>query len=81
MTDTANVTRDPERRKPGRPLVDEDLADQLLDKARAEDAELLGPSTAVAEGCTATVEVVMVTVWNGLWRPTWREACMAFRSR
>ena len=27
MTDTANMTRDPERRRPGPPLVDVDLAE------------------------------------------------------
>jgi len=31
---------------PARPLVDEELADQLLGRAQAEGAELLGP-----DGC------------------------------
>jgi hypothetical protein len=44
MHDTARVPRKPEGESPAaRPLVDEDLADQLLGKARAEGAELLGP--------------------------------------
>ena len=45
MTDTAKVSRKSEGGKPDRrPLVDDDLADQLLGKAQAEGAELLGPA-------------------------------------
>jgi len=43
MTETAKVARNTEGGRPGRPLVDDDLADQLLGKARAEGAEPLGP--------------------------------------
>ena len=45
MSDTAMVPRKPEGgdRPARRPLVDEELADQLLGKAAAEGAELLGP--------------------------------------
>jgi hypothetical protein len=44
MSDTAMVRRKPEDRPPERrPLVDEQLADQLLGKAAAEGVELLGP--------------------------------------
>jgi hypothetical protein len=42
MTDTAKVPRKSEGGKPARrPLVDDELADQLLGKAQAEGAELL----------------------------------------
>ena len=45
MSDTAMVPRKSEGdRPPGRrPLVDEELADELLGKAQAEGVELLGP--------------------------------------
>jgi hypothetical protein len=47
MTETAKVPRKSEGGRPGRrPLVDDELADQLLGKAQAEGAELLGP-----DGC------------------------------
>jgi hypothetical protein len=47
MTDTAKVPRNTEGGRPGRrPLVDDELAGQLLGKAQAEGAELLGP-----DGC------------------------------
>ena len=42
MTDTAKVPRKTEGGRVGRrPLVDDELADQLLGKAQAEGAELL----------------------------------------
>ena len=44
MSDTAMVSRKPDGQPPGRrPLIDEQLADQLLGKAQAEGVELLGP--------------------------------------
>lgn len=44
MSDTAMVPRKPDDGPPvRRPLVDEELADQLLGKAAAEGVELLGP--------------------------------------
>jgi hypothetical protein len=44
MSDTGMVPRKSDGRRPGRPpLVDEELADQLLGKAQAEGVELLGP--------------------------------------
>ena len=43
MTDTAGVPRKREGGEPGRrPLIDEELADHLLDKARAEQLRTLG---------------------------------------
>ena len=43
MQDTSKVARKHEGGKPGRRLlVDDELADQLLGKAQAEGAELLG---------------------------------------
>jgi len=51
MTDTSMVPRkrggDP---PPRRPLVDEQLADQLLGKAAAEGVELLGPGVRLTDG-------------------------------
>jgi hypothetical protein len=47
MNDTSTVPRKPEGGKPARrPLVDDELAGQLLGKAAAEGVELLGP-----DGC------------------------------
>jgi hypothetical protein len=43
MQDTAKVPRKPDGGKPARrPLVDDELADQLLGKAQAEGVEVLG---------------------------------------
>jgi hypothetical protein len=42
------------RRRP--PLVDEDLADQLPGKARAEGAELLGPDGLLSQVTKAVLE-------------------------
>jgi hypothetical protein len=50
MTDTAAVPRDSRRPLAGRPVVDEQLADQLLAKAEAEGVELLGPDGAAFAG-------------------------------
>ena len=47
MQDTAQVPGKPDGDQPTRrPLIDEQLADQLLGRAQAEGAELLGP-----DGC------------------------------
>ena len=44
MQDTSKVARKSEGGKPAcLPLVDDELADQLLGRAQAEGAELLGP--------------------------------------
>ena len=51
MTETSMVPRKSEGERPKRrPLVDDELADQLLGKAQAEGAELLGPLWAVVPG-------------------------------
>jgi transposase-like protein len=42
--------------KPTRPLVDEELADQLLDRAQAEGAELLGPDGLLSQVTKAVLE-------------------------
>jgi hypothetical protein len=45
MTDTSTVPGKRDGDRPARPpLVDEHVAGQLLEKARAEGAELLGPT-------------------------------------
>lgn len=51
MSDTSEMGRKREG-LPGRrrPLVDDELADQLLGRAQAEDVELLGPEGAVVPG-------------------------------
>lgn len=53
MTDTSMV---PRKRDAGQPLVDEELADQLLGKARAEGAELLGPDGLLSQVTKAVLE-------------------------
>jgi hypothetical protein len=56
MTDTADMGRNREG-PPGRwPLVDEELADQLLDRALAEGAELLGPDGLLSQVTKAVLE-------------------------
>ena len=45
MSDTAMVPRKSDGHQPGRPpLVDEELADQLLGKAQAEGSSCLAPT-------------------------------------
>ena len=57
MTDTAKVPRKAEGGRPGRrPLVDDDLADQLLGKAQAQGAELLGPDGLLSQVTKAVLE-------------------------
>ena len=49
--------RKPEERSPGRrPLADEQLADELLGKAQAEGAELLGPDGLLPQVTKAVLE-------------------------
>jgi transposase-like protein len=57
--------REPESGKPRRPLVDEDLADQLLDKARAEGAELLGPDGLLSQVTRAVLERALAEEMTG----------------
>ncbi len=66
MSDTAKMGRKPESGEPARrPLVDEDLADQLLDKARAEGAELLGPGGLLSQVTRAVLERALAEEMTG----------------
>src|SRR5215470_15699714 len=66
MSDTAMVPRKPEDRPPGRrPLVDEQLADQLLGKAAAEGVELLGPDGLLSQVTKAVLERALAEEMTG----------------
>ena len=66
MTDTSTVPRKPEDRPPGRPpLVDEELADQLLGKAQAEGVELLGPDGLLSQVTKAVLERALAEEMTG----------------
>ncbi len=66
MSDTTKMGRKPESGEPARrPLVDEDLADQLLDKARAEGAELLGPDGLLSQVTRAVLERALAEEMTG----------------
>jgi hypothetical protein len=57
MTDTAKVPCNTEGGRPGRrPLVDDELADQLLGKTQSEGAELLGPDGLLSQLTRAVLE-------------------------
>jgi putative transposase len=57
MTDTAMVARNADGKPPQRrPLVDEELADQLLGRADAEGVELLGPDGLLSQVTKAVLE-------------------------
>jgi transposase-like protein len=57
MQDTAMVPRKPEGKRPERPpVVDEQLADQLLGKAQAGGVELLGPDGLLSQVTKAVLE-------------------------
>src|SRR6478672_9848933 len=57
MTDTSMVPRKRDGDLPSRPpLIDEDLADQLLGKAQAEGVELLGPEGLLSQVTKAVLE-------------------------
>ena len=66
MTDTSMVARkrdgDP---PPSSPLVDEDLADQLLGKAQAEGVELLGPDGLLSQVTKAVLERALAEEMTG----------------
>jgi hypothetical protein len=71
MTDTAKVPRKSEGGKPARrPLVDDDLADQLLGKAQAEGAELLGPDGLLSQLTKAVLERALAGEMTGHWAMT-----------
>jgi putative transposase len=66
MQDTAKMTRKPDGGKPApRPLVDEELADQLLGKAQAEGAELLGPDGLLSQVTKAVLERALAEEMTG----------------
>jgi putative transposase len=66
MTDTAKVPRKSEGGKPARrPLVDDELADQLLGKALAEGAELLGPDGLLSQVTKALLERALAEEMTG----------------
>ena len=66
MTDTSMVPRQPEGGPPARrPLVDEQLADQLLGKAAAEGVELLGPGGLLSQVTRAVLERALAEEMTG----------------
>ena len=66
MTDTARVPRKRDGGEPGRrPLIDEELADRLLDTARAEGAELLGPDGLLSQVTKAVLERALAEEMTG----------------
>ena len=66
MTGTSMVARKPGDRLPGRrPLVDEELADQLLGKAQAEGAGLLGPDGLLSQVTKAVLERALAEELTG----------------
>jgi Transposase, Mutator family len=66
MSDTSTVPRKPEGGKPARrPLVDEELADQLLGKAQAEGVELLGPDGLLSQVTKAVLERALAEEMTG----------------
>jgi transposase-like protein len=56
MTDTEVVPRKPDRPDGDSPLVDEQLADELLGRAQAQGAELLGPDGLLSQVTKAVLE-------------------------
>jgi len=66
MDDTAKVPRKPDGRPPRRrPLVDEQLADQLLERAQAEGAELLGPDGLLSQVTRVVLERALAEEMTG----------------
>ena len=66
MTDTAKVPSKSEGGKRARqPLVDDELADQLLGKAQAEGAELLGPDGLLSQVTKAVLERALAEEMTG----------------
>src|SRR5215471_10644554 len=66
MTDTSTVPRNPDGDRPARrPLVDEQLADQLLGKAQAEGVELLGPDGLLSQVTKAVLERALAEEMTG----------------
>jgi len=66
MQDTAKMTRKPDSGKPApRPLIDEELADQLLGQAQAEGVELLGPDGLLSQVTRAVLERALAEEMTG----------------
>ena len=66
MTDTSMVPRKRDGDRPvRRPLVDEELADQLLGKAQAEGVELLGPDGLLSQVTKAVLERALAEEMTG----------------
>src|SRR5215468_8269352 len=66
MSDTAMVPGNPDGDwPPRRPLVDEQLADQLLGKAAAEGVELLGPDGLLSQVTKAVLERALAEEMTG----------------
>jgi putative transposase len=66
MNDTAMVPRKREDQPPERrPLVDDQLADELLGKAQAESVELLGPDGLLSQVTKAVLERALAEEMTG----------------
>src|SRR5580704_2255295 len=66
MQDTSKVARKSEGGKPARrPLVDDELADQLLGRAQAEGAELLGPDGLLSQVTKVVLERALAEEMTG----------------
>jgi putative transposase len=66
MTDTSTVPRRSDGGQPARrPLIDEQLADQLLGKAQAEGVELLGPDGLLSQVTRAVLERALAEEMTG----------------
>src|SRR5215472_6710041 len=65
MSDTAKMGRECEGPPGRRPLVDDELADQLLGRAQAEGAELLGPDGLLSQVTKAVLERALAEEMTG----------------
>ena len=65
MSDTAEMGRKREGPPGRRPLVDDELADQLLERAEAEGAELLGPDGLLSQVTKAVLERALAEEMTG----------------
>ena len=65
MSDTAEMGRKREGPPGRRPLVDDQLADQLLGKAQAEGVELLGPDGLLSQVTKAVLERALAEEMTG----------------
>jgi hypothetical protein len=65
MSDTAKMGRKREGPPGRRPLVDDELADQLLGRAQAEGAELLGPEGLLSQVTRAVLERTLAEEMTG----------------